>query len=283
MDISDELIKLGHKPDRITFLREKDGIRLYRTYSGYNSFVLKFFISESDRREIIYYDLLQACRIPTVRIYAKTERSILMEDLEQNKTLRLGQPQDLQDPRVARKLAVWYRKLHKAGPNMLAAHPGPWYAETDVITAPNLDLVAQRTGTAGADVWQLLMSRLDQLQELLRQLSNTVTYNDFYYTNLAVSRDGTTAIMFDYNRMGRGFAASDLRNVTASLGPEAGKAFLESYGPLDNTEQQADSVASVLVTLIFASHYETPPNWARDSLQKLYDGTLRYNAESLLT
>ena len=37
----------------------------------------------------------------------------------------------------------------------------------------------------------------------------TLTYNDFYYTNLAVLKDGTSAIMFDYNLLGKGYAYAD--------------------------------------------------------------------------
>ena len=33
----------------------------------------------------------------------------------------------------------------------------------------------------------------------------TLTYNDFYYTNMMVAKDKSSALMFDYNLLGKGY------------------------------------------------------------------------------
>lgn len=93
-----------------------------------------------------------------------------------------------------------------------------------------------------------------------------MTYNDFYWTNLAVSKDGKEAMMFDYNLLGRGYAYGDVRNVTVSLSPKAAEAFRRAYGPINPTEA---AVVSVIVTLILASRREIFPAWAEPSRRTL--------------
>jgi hypothetical protein len=80
-------------------------------------------------------------------------------------------------------------------------------------------------------------------------LSRTLTYNDFYYTNLAVRKDGTAALMFDYNLLGKGYVYSDIRNVCSSLGDEAQAAFLAEYGEVDRCEITIDDVVSPIAAL----------------------------------
>lgn len=95
------------------------------------------------------------------------------------------------------------------------------------------------------------------------------SYNDFWWTNLAVSKDGNEALMFDYNLMGRGYAYSDVRNVTVSLSPEAARAFLAQYGPIDPLEQAGDNVVSLIITLILDSRRPQFPAWAAESRNAL--------------
>ena len=87
----------------------------------------------------------------------------------------------------------------------------------------------------------------------------TLTYNDFYYTNLAVARDGGSALMYDYGLLGAGYAYADVRNVCSALRGGAREAFLEEYGPVDGDEARLDAVVSVLNGLISAYGRERLP------------------------
>ena len=104
---------------------------------------------------------------------------------------------------------------------------------------------------------------------MLGNARKTLTYNDFYYTNMVVARDGSAAFMFDYNLLGKGMVVSDLRNVTYSLSPAAKDAFLAAYGPFDPLEEMLDDVVSPVVTLWLACQRQSFPNWAVDALQEV--------------
>jgi len=60
-----------------------------------------------------------------------------------------------------------------------------------------------------ADTFQYVLSRYSKLREIL----DTLTYNDFYWSNFIVRKDRQAALMFDYNLLGRGYRYSDMRNV----------------------------------------------------------------------
>lgn len=112
----------------------------------------------------------------------------------------------------------------------------------------------------------MIRSRIDALRR-------TLTYNDFYWTNLIVSKNGESALMFDYNLLGKGIAYGDIRNVTSSLSNDASEAFIQEYGDnIDEEEKKADAFISPLVTLISACEHETFPSWAKGSLEELKNG-----------
>ena len=125
-------------------------------------------------------------------------------------------------------------------------------------------------------------SALPQLKALLAQTEKTLVYNDFYYTNFALARDGSHALMFDYNLLGSGYAYADVRNVCSSLSVQAGKTFLAEYGAVNPQEKRLDAVLSPLVTLHYACARESLPQWAKPSLAQLSDGTLEQGLIALL-
>ncbi|MEA4824734.1 MAG: hypothetical protein VB111_11580 [Clostridiaceae bacterium] len=256
-------------------IREKEGVGVYRVFRGdMPSLILKTFAKEDDRREIANYHILQTLGIRTLQLLATTEDAILLEDVEASPVLRLGCAEDMDDPQLCTALGGWYRLLHERGRGYIAEYGAKMYAETDCLTRGNMELVMRRTDTQDLPVWQAVFDTLPRLSILLSKMTQTLTYNDFYYTNLIAAKDKSSAFMFDYNLLGRGLAASDIRNVTWSLGENGKRAFLRAYGEVDKLEEQLDDVASILVTLYSASQRPVFPRWAEESLQALKNGKL---------
>lgn len=86
---------------------------------------------------------------------------------------------------------------------------------------------------------------------------------------MMVAKDKSSALMFDYNLLGKGYVYTDLRNVMSSLSAEAGNAFLEEYGGYDSAEAALDGVVSVVVALYQTCQRETFPSWARCLMQEI--------------
>ena len=110
----------------------------------------------------------------------------------------------------------------------------------------------------------------------------TLTYKDFYYTNLIVAKDNSSAMMFDYNLLGKSYAYSDVRNVISSLTPNARETFLREYGETDPLETIIDDVVSVIVTLYFACQKEQFPLWAKPALN-VVETDLMHKVDRMLT
>ena len=114
----------------------------------------------------------------------------------------------------------------------------------------------------------MIRSRIDALPR-------TLTYNDFYWTNLIVSKNSESAFMFDYNLLGKGIAYGDVRNVTSSLSREAAEAFIQEYsGDIDEEQKKADAFIAPVVSLVVACRYEIFPSWAESSLEELKNGDI---------
>jgi len=253
-----ELILLRHK--------KKEGVSTWRVTFGGQSQILKHFSKPEHRREIKNYRILQSLGIPTPRLIAQGKKTLLLEDLSVG-AYRFAKEKDMHDPAVAILVAAWYRKLHGNGRAYAQAHD--LYDECDLISPENLALIGEKTGAKDFPIWPALTEALPRIRKAALSLPRTLTYNDFHYTNLALARDGSAALVFDYDLLGKGYVYGDIRNVCSSLGEKAKAAFLAAYGPFDEGEIVIDKIAGVLVSLAAACQKEKFPSWAEGALSEL--------------
>lgn len=269
LKIKQELKKLNIPYSTIDLIQNKDGVIVARVQNGTTSYIIKYFQNDDYKREIKNYQLLKTLNIPTVNVFGFTDSTILMEDVSQNDVFRLATNEDLNDVVVASKIAEWYKLLHTNSEDFTKENLAELYDETDFITKENIEFIKEKTGTQNLPVWRLINDNFDVIVSKIRSLPRVLTYNDFYYTNLIVAKDKTSAFMFDYNLLGKGYVYSDIRNVCYSLGEYAKNAFLETYGEFDKSEIIVDDVASVLVTLYHACKRKNFPSWANSVLNEL--------------
>ena len=267
--IKQELKKLNTPYSTINLIQNKDGVIVARIQIDEKSYIIKYFQNEDFKREIKNYQLLNALNIPTIKVFGFTDSAILMEDVSLSESLRLATKEDLDDVVIASKIAEWYKLLHTSNKDFEEENIAELYDESDFITKENIEFIKEKTGTQNLPVWKLIDDNFDIIVSKINSIPRVLTYNDFYYTNLIVAKDKTSAFMFDYNMLGKGYVYSDIRNVCSSLGEEAKKAFVESYGDFDKSETIVDDVASVLVTLYHACQRKNFPAWADYALKEL--------------
>lgn len=269
LKIKQELKKLNIPYSKIDLIQNKDGVIVARVQSGEELYIIKYFRDEDFKREIKSYQLLKTLNIPTFNVFGFTDSTILMEDVSQNDVFRLATKEDLDDVVIASKIAEWYKLLHTSSENFVKENITELYDETDFITRENIEFIKEKTGTQSLPVWKLINDNFDIIVSKISSLPRVLTYNDFYYTNLIVAKDKSSAFMFDYNLLGKGYVYSDIRNVCYSLGEDAKNAFLETYGEFDKSEIIVDDVASVIVTLYHACQRKNFPDWANSVLDDL--------------
>ena len=278
-------------PEALRLIRAKAGVHVYRGLCGGAPAVLKHFEHADDRREMLNYSILARCGVPAPRVLACGTATLCMEDIGASEAWRLGAAADMADTAVAAALAHWYFALHENGAD--APELKALYSERDAITRESLALLTERLPEAGA-TFRYMLERFDALQRLIDAPAQTLTYNDFYWDNLAVSNDKRAAMMFDFNLMGRGYRLADMRNVCSSLSEAAGAAFTDVYNGLyrqkhgrsrqeeDGVERQIDGLVSPLFSLISAYAREAFPAWALEARTQALDGTLLRRAKELL-
>lgn len=281
-EISERLKTLGFECTSYSPIRRKDGVNVIRVFRGEESFVLKYFDRPAKAREIVNYRILSSLGIETIGVAGMTDDALLLEDIGRSSVYRLGEEADMQDTRVAASLAGWYRKLHQKGRAYVEEHGAGMYDESELITPDNLAFVRDKTGTAGNALWDLLPRHFDAFISAAEKPRRTLTYNDFYYTNLVVARDCSSAFMFDYHLLGKGYVFGDLFNVTSALGKEAKEAFLTAYGEYDRSEEPVHRAVGPLVALISACQRERFPDWGYEDLEKLNSGMLAEAVKAVL-
>lgn len=278
--IHNELNKMRIVCQDVSVLQDKDGVIVARVVSGEKSYVVKCFQKDEYKREIENYRLLETLGVPTIQVISSTDSALLLEDIACSSIFRLGVREDMSDLEVARQIAVWYKQLHSRGDAYVYQRGASMYDEADFFTIENIAYIKEKTGTQDAPAWRSLERHYAAISHLLSKVRRTLTYNDFYYTNMVVAQNKSSALMFDYNLLGKGYAYSDVRNVLSSLSEEAGKAFLDAYGEFDPIEKALDDVVSVVVTLFLACQYDKFPRWAKALLDEV-DTTFATKIENL--
>lgn len=274
-----ELRRMDIAFHNLALIRNKDGVSVWRVTAESDGYVMKCFDRSEYRREISNYQLLQSLGVPTLRVIAHTDCSLVIEDIERS-DYRLGTADDMSDPKTAKLIAAWYKTLHQNGRGYANTHD--FIDEYDRLTVENLKLVGEKTGTGGARVWQVIEEHFDQIRAAVMGLPRTLVYSDFHYSNLAVARDGTSALVFDYNFLYKSYVYSDIRNVCWDFSEEAKAAFLSEYGEYDEREAVVDDVADTLSGLIIDCQRKNFSDWAKRLSERVNDGSLLKTVKKLL-
>ncbi len=264
---------------RVETIRERHGKRIFRITLEGSSYILKEFADLEPAREVRAYSLLVDIGVPTLRVIARTDDALLLEDLAVSENLRLAHEGDIEKAEVGVALAEWYRNLHNAGPTVhsgVGARPSFLRREIDALTRASILEVAARVRSPDTTEWSMLAGNIDRIKDAVMASAETLTYNDFHWTNLALSRDGgpVRAVVFDYHLLGLGMRYSDCRNVTGSLGPDAADAFRSAYGKTDPREEILDDLVAPLCALVEAYRRPRFPSWAAASLELAETGEI---------
>ena len=263
---------------QVNLIRERHGNRLLRVTIEGSTYILKVFGDPDASREIEAYTLLTDLRVPTIRSIGKTTNALLFEDLEVSRDLRLAQEADVTEAEVGVALAAWYRSLHDAGSRLQINHaekPSFLWREIDELTPASILEVAAKVG-ADRPKWVILADNIEGIKNAAMTDAETLTYNDFHWTNLALSRNEKhiKAVVFDYHLLGLGLRYSDCRNVTGSLGHDAADAFQSAYGATDPVEKILDDLLAPLYALVVAFRRSKFPSWAEQSLNLAKTGEI---------
>ena len=291
--IKQDLKKVSPKPiQNFDLISAKSGVYVYRCLFDGIPAVVKYFENEDDKREILNYRILAQHDIPTIKTPALGESAFVMEDITVSEHWRLGMAEDFKDADVTKALARWYFKLHENGSAVPELNT-LWF-EFDDITEESLKTLIARFPEAG-ELFQFVLVRYEKLRELIYKPAFTLTYNDFYWSNFVVRKDKQAAMMFDYNLLGKGYRASDFRNVCWGLSEEAKTAFVDEYGRLyfekhgqtrteaEKEEERIDDVAAPIFSLLCAFlKKDSIPDWAKKPDSEYLDGSLLAKAKQLL-
>jgi hypothetical protein len=271
---------LGLDPSRIEQverIQNRDGRFLVRLLFAGEAVILKWSEDSASATEVKNYRLLQRHGVPTLAVRAMTENAIVLPDLTRDLEWRLARESDMALAGTGVALARWYWRFHEARRRALAQGDNACdhlAREADCLTKDAVALTGHRLGLDSIPAWRRACAHVERLRRAVESLPRTFSYNDFFWGNVAVSREGSElrAIVFDYHLMGVGPKESDCRNVRGSLGSKAAHAFQEAYGPLDERAVALDAPTAVLCALNVAAEKPRLPPWAQGLVKSVASG-----------
>jgi hypothetical protein len=278
-----DLSAVGLDPVEVTraeLIHQRHGDSLYRAQCSERSYVLKWFHNPAQAIEVRGYALLEGLGVPTLPVHGRTENALLLEDLVSSPNWRLAVEADAERAETGAAVARWYRTFHALGEKLITDPDGPppfLGRETDALNPEAVREIAAKLDIGDDPVWALAAEHVEAIVAAMRALPETLNYNDFYWTNLALSRHSAPrleAIVYDYHLLGIGLRTSDCRNAAGSLGERAAAAFWEAYGPVDAREGILDEPMATLYGLLVAVRSPRFPDWARDCVRMVESGAL---------
>ena len=267
--LKNELRFYGLDNHDVALISRKDGVVVVRVSGSNGTAILKYFENFEFRREIHNYEILQKCGIPTITVLGKSDCSILLEDINASDTYRLGAKQDLSNPAIIEAIATWYKILHTNGRQYVQEYGPGMYDEMDYFTIENIESIRNRFELTESLGLKAVIDNYEKLRDRIDSAPKTLTYNDFYYTNLVVRKDASEAIMFDYNLLGKGLYISDIRNVIYWFSEENKRTFFSVYGEIDEGLMVLDRIYSPIVTLYYAMKRDIFLGWAKEAIDDL--------------
>jgi Ser/Thr protein kinase RdoA (MazF antagonist) len=198
--------------------------------------------------------------------------ALCLEDLATSENWRLATQEDVQQASIGLACAKWYQAFHRAGRDELRKYPRifdvlSW--EYDALNEEALHRAEKFFSLDRVEGWQQACEMSGQIVAYLRPQIDTITYNDFFYVNLAVSRRSPAEItMFDFDHSGKGFAESDYSNVASGLQGDALASF-RSTMPVDQERLALDELLSILHGLVVASRRARTPTWCLQLVESI--------------
>jgi len=267
-----EGIKSEYGLDKIRLVQSKRGVHVYYVERDNNSYYLKSFDHESDALEINCYKVLSEHKLPIIKCYKSTAKSVLLEDITSSNQYRLGCQDDFLNHKVAKSVAVWFRQLH----NIRKVEEFFSFLPEERIIFDREDL-NKCLNYYKKDFFTQLICEIDTLNDYLESRPLKLIHDDFYYKNFFVNKVSHETIMFDFNFMKRGLVSQDLsliRRNLSSASNDSEKAFIESYGDFDPLEYDVYELYRNLSCLLDGLAYKENPEWVDKALFKLNNNIL---------
>ena len=262
-----ELKKMNIIPTSIEFIRNKDGVHTYGVSENEKHYFFKYFEKLEFRREITNYKTLRDLYIPTISLVGFTDSSLLLEDINYSK-YRLCTEEDLQNTLIIKLISKWYKKLHINGLNY--SHKNDLYSELDLFSRENLKFLLDNNDIEQIPILEVIYKKYEFFRNHINSLETTLTYNDFHYSNIAIARDMSLVIIFDYNLLGRGCITSDISNVLWQLKDnELKRIFLDEYGEIKQSERAIIDIVNPIISLFIAYQKIKFPSWGNQLIETL--------------
>ncbi len=259
----------------------KNGVHVYEVKKNTSSYFIKYFEKVSDAFEIQCYKVLSKTDIPIVKHYEACEKEIVLENMNSDGKYRIGCEEDFSDTQVIKSVAKWFKQLHK-----LSNHDSKdfEFLEEEKIEFIKSDINLCKN-KYNNDFFDLLLTKHTCLNDYLLKCKKIVTHGDFYYKNFFVKKEDREIIMFDYNYMTKTIRSEELNLIRRNLRSSSKKSeeiFIKEYGEYDEIEYEIYNIYHHMRCLISALSYDSPPNWALDSIASLNKGVLSINLKLIM-
>lgn len=261
--------------DDIMLVKVCDDEYILRLYKDNRVYILRYRENGFDKATLYKYSLLGKYGIDTINYIVENDNIIIYEDVYMMEGYRMANEDDLDNPKIIESLAVWYRKLHEFSEGCDSCF-------VDYFTKDNLEEIMDKLNFKRDKTLCYIYDNFENIKLKYSRLNKCLLYGAFCLENLVVLENSSKVFMINFDGVSLGNRYSDLKSVFEVLNEDKIKAFMENYGEVKEDEIIVDYVVSNVERLYLASKESHFPDYAKDSLASVADGTLLEYAKNLV-
>ena len=261
--------------DDIMLVKVYDDEYVLRLYKEDKSYVLRYRENGFDKEFLCKYSLLGKYGINTVNYIVENNNMIIFEDVCDVNGYRSANKDDLNNFKIVESLAIWYKKLHSLSVDYCSCY-------VDYFTKENIEMIMNNLNFKKDKTIRYIYDNFDNIKLKQSRLNKSLLYGSFCLENLVVFDASLDVFMVDFDGVCFGNPYSDLKSVFEVLSEDGRKVFMDTYGDIKEDEIIIDYVVSNVEKLYLASKDSVFPDWAKDSLATVVDGTLLEYAKNLV-
>ncbi len=271
--VKKELDYIGFEYDGdVNAIEIRDDVSLFKICDEENFYLVRYYEDNSD--VLWKYKLLEKYGIETGRVNVESSKIIALLDLQYSEEYRVGNKEELNNEKVVKCLARWYKKLH-----LVDVEKRNFRFNFDRNC---LIRIMNKLRLQDDETLVYIYNNFDNIKLKYERINKSFVIGKFSLDSLGVLNNCEKIIISDLQGLSVGNRYSDIRLFIDCLNLDMRDVFFSEYGEVNEDEIIIDEVMSVIENLYEACKESSFPVWANQSLVKVHNKDLLKSVKRLV-
>ena len=274
--VKKELERVGFECDSdVMLIKVYENKYLLKVFNEDKSYVVEFYENEADNKKYYNLSVMEKYGIESLPYYVNDPKIFVYKDIDGLSDYRFANKDDLENEKVIKGMAKWYKKLHECN--------GDFCKDLcELFSLNNIKEVMEKLKLNNNKAMCYICDNFKNIKLKIDRLNKCFVCGGFSLQSLVISCDYEKVFINDFSNVSLGYRYLDLRSVLCNLEDREKEIFLKEYGIIKDDEIIIDKVFSVILTLIMSINNSSLSFLDREVVDCISNGKLYEWARSLV-